>query len=126
MTEKQTEQMRKIALRIKTRREELQLSLQQLADLTEMSKSTLQRYETGGIKSIPLDKLEVLAKGLNTTPEWILGWNRPVDELDRFVVNHYTSDLHYAAYQELEGESDEVVEDVLKFIRFIKSQKKDE
>ena len=141
MTKKQTEQMRKIALRIKTRREELQLSFQQLSDSTGISKSTLQRYETGGIKNIPLDKLEVLAKGLKTTPEWILGWDRPIQEIDRFVIDQYpghvpgkiyinevepVSDLLYAAYQELEGESDEVVEDVLKFIKFVKSQKKDE
>ena len=80
MTDKQTKQMRNIALRIRHRREELQLSFQQLADLTKMSKSTLQRYETGGIKNIPLDKLEVLAVGLKTTPEWILGWDKHIEE----------------------------------------------
>ena len=47
MTDKQTMQMQKIMQRIKHRREELNLSFQQLADLTGMSKSTLQRYETG-------------------------------------------------------------------------------
>ena len=65
--------MKEIMERIKSRRKSLGLSFQQLADLTNMSKSTLQRYETGGIKNIPLDKLEILAKSLKTTPEWILG-----------------------------------------------------
>ena len=50
-----SEQMKDIMLRIKSRRESLDLSFQQLADLTGMSKSTLQRYETGGIKNMPLD-----------------------------------------------------------------------
>ena len=36
--------------RLKRRRKELGYSYQDLANLTQMSKSTLQRYETGGIK----------------------------------------------------------------------------
>ena len=64
--------------RIKSRRQELGLSYQQLADLTNMSKSTLQRYETGGIKNIPLDKLEPLASALSVTTEWIIGQEKEV------------------------------------------------
>ncbi len=89
MTDKQTMQMQKIMQRIKHRREELNLSFQQLADLTGMSKSTLQRYETGGIKNIPLDKLEVLATALKTTPEWILGWDRKITDIDKSVIALY-------------------------------------
>ena len=54
------------------------MSYQQLADLTNMSKSTLQRYETRGIKNIPLDKLEPLASALSVTPEWIIGQEKEV------------------------------------------------
>lgn len=59
--------------RISLRRKELGLSYQELADRTGISKSTLQRYETGGIKSIPLEKLGALANGLETTEMYILG-----------------------------------------------------
>ena len=59
--------------RIKQRRKELGLSYQELAAVTGISKSTLQRYETGSIKNIPLDKLDVLAEGLQTTALFILG-----------------------------------------------------
>ena len=59
--------------RIKRRRKELGLSYQELADSTGISKSTLQRYETGSIRSIPLDKLDTLAKGLHTDALFILG-----------------------------------------------------
>lgn len=62
-----------IALRIARRRKELGLSYQELADRTGISKSTLQRYETGSITSIPLKKLDVLAEGLETTAGNILG-----------------------------------------------------
>ncbi len=62
-----------VSERIALRRRELGLSYQELADRTGLSKSTLQRYETGAIGNIPLDKLEVLAKGLDTTDMYILG-----------------------------------------------------
>ncbi|MBR5089420.1 MAG: helix-turn-helix transcriptional regulator, partial [Ruminiclostridium sp.] len=63
--------------RIKRRRKELGLSYQDLADSTGISKSTLQRYETGSIKNIPLDKLDSLAKGLQTDALFILGKTEP-------------------------------------------------
>ena len=69
------EMMRDIIKRIKHRRVELGYSFQDLADLTGMSKSTLQRYEAGAIKNIPLDKLKILASALRVAPEWIMGWN---------------------------------------------------
>ena len=49
--------MSEIMLRIKTRRESLGLSFQDLAEKTNMSRSTLQRYETGSIRNMPVDKL---------------------------------------------------------------------
>ncbi|MEG0430273.1 MAG: XRE family transcriptional regulator [Anaerovoracaceae bacterium] len=64
--------MKKIINRIKNKRLELNYSFQDLANLTNMSKSTLQRYESGGIKNIPLDKLEILSDALHVTPEWIM------------------------------------------------------
>ena len=65
--------MMSAAQRIKQRRKELKLSYQQLADRTGIARSTLQRYETGNIGNIPLDKLNVLAEGLETSREYILG-----------------------------------------------------
>ena len=69
-----------IVKRIKKRRLELKYSFQDLADKTNMSKSTLQRYETGTIKNLPLDKLEVLASALQTTPSYLMGWDEVKEE----------------------------------------------
>ncbi|MBD5642727.1 helix-turn-helix transcriptional regulator [Clostridium botulinum] len=66
--------MIEIINRIKSRRNELMLSYQDLADKTGLSKSTLQRYETGSIKNMPLDKLGILAKALNVSPAYLMGW----------------------------------------------------
>ena len=63
-----------IAKRIKQRRTELGLSLQDISCDLGVSKSTLQRYESGKIRSIPLQPLEPLAKALHTSPDWLLGW----------------------------------------------------
>lgn len=71
------ETMRKIVERVKSRRLQLDYSYQDLAGKTGLSKSTLQRYESGSIKNIPLDKLKDLAKGLQVSPEWLMGWDSP-------------------------------------------------
>ena len=61
--------------RIKERRLELEMSYQDLSDATGISKSTLQRYETGYIKKVPINQIEVLAKALHTTPSYLMGWD---------------------------------------------------
>ncbi|MEI3380862.1 MAG: helix-turn-helix transcriptional regulator [Dorea sp.] len=66
--------MSEIMLRIKTRRESLGLSFQDLAEKTNMSRSTLQRYETGSIRNMPVDKLEDIAYALNVSPAYLMGW----------------------------------------------------
>ena len=63
----------RFAQNMQQRRAQLGLSYQDLADRTSMSKSTLQRYETGAIQNISRTKLEVLAKGLSMSVEQLLG-----------------------------------------------------
>lgn len=75
MTEKTSKKMKEIIERIRYKRESLGYSYQDLAVKTGMSKSTLQRYESGFIKNMPLDKLEPLAEALLCTPEYIMGWD---------------------------------------------------
>lgn len=69
------EKMKEIMERVKNRRQELGLSYQDLSDLTGISKSTFQRYETGGIKNLGIDKLDILAKALKVTPGYLMGWD---------------------------------------------------
>ena len=68
-----------IRKRLKERREELGYSYQTLANLTGMCKSTLQRYETGAIGNLPLDKLDTLAKALNCSAAYLMGWENRED-----------------------------------------------
>ena len=67
--------IKNIMNRIQSRRLELKLSYQDLASKTNMSKSTLQRYETGSIKNMPVDKLGIIATALDVSPLWLLGFD---------------------------------------------------
>lgn len=69
------DEMRAIAQRVADLRRAAGMSYQELADATGLSKSTLQRYETGDIKNIPLSKLKSLASALNVSPSEIMGWD---------------------------------------------------
>ena len=67
--------IKNIMNRIQSRRLELKLSYQDLASKTNMSKSTLQRYETGSIKNMPVDKLGIISNALDVSPLWLLGFD---------------------------------------------------
>lgn len=70
----------KLPERIKALRTALGLSYQDLADRTGLSKSTLQRYETGSIRNIKVEKLGILANGLGTTAASLLGLEASVSQ----------------------------------------------
>lgn len=63
------------------------ISYGELAKLTGIPKSALQRYAVGETVKIPLDRLERIATALNTTPAYLMGWEttRPNDDL--FKIN---------------------------------------
>ena len=73
--------------RIKERRLKLEMSYQDLSDATGISKSTLQRYETGYIKKVPINQIEILAKALHTTPSYLMGWDNTVTEAPSVPLN---------------------------------------
>lgn len=51
-----------------------QISYGELAELTGIPKSALQRYATGQTEKIPIDRLESIAKAIGTTPAYLMGW----------------------------------------------------
>lgn len=76
MSEKEiSEKMQDIMKRMRNRREELNMSYQTLSEKVGISKSTLQRYETGYIKNMPVDKLEEIANALQVSPAYLMGWD---------------------------------------------------
>lgn len=63
--------------RIRQKREELNISQTDLANKINVSKQTLYKYENDIVTNIPSDKVEILAKELDTTPAFIMGWYEP-------------------------------------------------
>lgn len=62
-----------IGEKIKKARSGADLSLSKLSEITKISKSTLQRYETNSTKKIPVDVITVLEKALKLQPGYLLG-----------------------------------------------------
>ena len=63
-----------IGERIKTRRKEIGLSAEQVADQLKVSPATIYRYESSDFANMRIDKLEPIAKVLKTTPAYLMGW----------------------------------------------------
>lgn len=60
---------------IKKRRKEKGISLGELSARTGIAKSTLQRYETGDTKKIPVEALKMIEKALNLSTGQLFGWD---------------------------------------------------
>ena len=64
-----------IGHRIKERRKYLKMSAEELAKRLGKDRSTVYRYEKGDIENLPLDILEPIAQALETTPQFLMGWD---------------------------------------------------
>lgn len=51
------------------------ISYGELSKATGIPKSALQRYATGETEKIPISRIELLAKALHTTAQYIMGWD---------------------------------------------------
>ena len=96
--------------RIKKRRLALELSYQDLSDATGISKSTLQRYETGFIKKVPINQMEVLAKALHVTPAYLMGWEEAAPAPLSLSAQE---EAHIKKYRQLSDVRRYVVDEVL-------------
>ena len=68
-----------IGYRLKERRKELGLTVDDLAKLTGKSRATIYRYENGDIENMPTTILEPLAEALKTTPAYLMGWDEAME-----------------------------------------------
>lgn len=68
-----------IGERIKARRIQIGLTVDQVADRIGKNRATVYRYESNDIEKFPLDILPPLARVLNTTPAYLMGWSDTAD-----------------------------------------------
>ncbi len=75
--------------RIKQRRLELGLSADDLGKRINKNRATIYRYESNDIENLPTTVIPLLAKALETTPAYIMGWEIFSDE---DIANAFTND----------------------------------
>ena len=72
-----------LSRKIKQLRLEKGMTLEEVAKIVGVGKSTVRKWETGMIANMKRDKIALLAKALGTTPAYLMGWKDeylPVDE----------------------------------------------
>lgn len=95
-----------IGQRIKDRRKELKMSADELGKRIGKDRSTVFRYEKGDIENLPLDVLEPIARALQTTPQYLMGWENVqknndtlADIVVRMRTDHDFFDLAKTLYE---------------------------
>ena len=112
-----------ISERIKARRLELGLTLEDVALKLGVAKSTILRYETKDIGNMGIDKIELLAKALKCTPAYLMGWE--LEKTDEgYALKSEGDELRIILDNTVSELSTEDLKKVLDFARFIESQNK--
>ena len=81
--------------RIKNRRKELGMTVDDLAKKVGKSRATIYRYENGSIEKLPTDVLVPFAEALDLDPDYLMGWSEKrrkkyVLKLQNiFYITHY-------------------------------------
>lgn len=63
-----------LSIKIKQLRLERNMTLEEVANIVGVGKSTVRKWETGMIANMKRDKIALLAKALGTTPAYLMGW----------------------------------------------------
>jgi len=90
----------RIGERIKQRRLELGYTADMLAKMLNKNRATIYRYENGDIENMPIDVLEPLAKALNTTPAYLMGWKDSEQSVEQKPTDGYYTDPEAAEFAE--------------------------
>ena len=83
-----------IGKKIKNLRLQNGISQTELAERIKISKQTLYKYEKGIVTNIPSDKIEALADALNTTPSFLMGWEKEQSKPQNNIFNKYNN-VHF-------------------------------
>ena len=98
-----------IGERIKQRRMELGLSVDEVAEKLGKNRATIYRYESNEIENLPVGTLEPLAKILETTPAQLMGWSD--NEQDNIYRKIFAKNLRH--YLDRENKTQKEVADAI-------------
>ena len=90
-----------IGQRIKERRKLLKMSAEELGAKLGKNRATIYRYENGDIENLPLDILEPIAEVLDTTPAYLMGWQKAITENPIEIAEQHAEMIMDADFAEL-------------------------
>lgn len=73
----------KVGDRIRAKRQDMGMSVDELAVRLGKNRATVYRYEKGDIENMPVNVLEPLAEVLQTTPAYLMGWTPDAYDWER-------------------------------------------
>lgn len=82
-----------IGERIKALRQEQNYSVDEMAKRAKISRATYYRYESADAENLPIKTIKVIAKALNTTPEYILGLTDDKRTKEWSMIETYNENL---------------------------------
>ena len=71
-----------LSRKIKQLRLERNMTLEEVATIVGVGKSTVRKWETGMIANMKRDKIALLASALGTTPAYLMGWKEDTKQPD--------------------------------------------
>lgn len=113
----------KIGTRIKQRRLEIGMSVEELADALGKNRATVYRYENGDIENMPTPILEPIARILNTTPAYLMGYEENLDGSADFVTEILKDRILLEHIQSLMVLDDRKKQSVYDMIDFLSKEK---
>ena len=79
-----------VGKRIKERRKELGMTVDEVASKLGKNRATIYRYESDEIENLPITVLEPLAKILNVSPSYLMGWDDDaLNDIPLALLKHY-------------------------------------
>lgn len=115
--------MQEFNINLKKRRLELGMTLKNVADIVGVTESTVRKWEVGIIANMKKNKLEKLANALQTTIPYILGLEDNEDKRTSKIINKY---IELENLVKSEKEKEDILEEILKNMEFIKFRIKSE
>ena len=73
--------MKALGKRIHDKREECRLTMEELGEKIGVSRQAICKWEKGEVKRIDREHIDKLAKALNVTPAWLMGFNENEDDI---------------------------------------------
>ena len=98
--------------RMKSLREQQNITQTDLADAVGASKQTIYKYENNIITNIPADKIEAIASVLHCSPSYLMGWETNMPAVNTLAA-HFDGDEY----------TPEELEEIRRYAEFVKSKR---